>query len=361
MTEEGYGKALADYVVNSSEFSCDGEGSKKFKHCYSSLATRSSVACSIKTLEKEAKRCKKTLPNPHPNSACFVCFAEERMDLCKALVTGPTETPYSLGLFEFDILFPSSYNRIPPLVTFLTTGGGQTRMGPNLYQDGKVCLSLLGTFNAGSDSERWNPDHSSLAQVLLSIQTQLLVAEPYYNEPGTEQMQVTRAGMEASTRYNANLRLATLRYAINQPLKHPPLGFEDISLRHFSMSRKRLLVQVKRWVLEAKGTALHSRLERGYCELVHLLTSVKDINSYDALPPLEDDVAALQRLQPTFLAQEHDERKPAAKEDASTAGEGINAATDEGTYNPWINGSTEIAGQHQAVEATSVEDEEMYT
>ena len=68
---------------------------------------------------------------------------------------------------------------------YFISGGGTTRFGPNLYQDGKVCLSLLGTFHALDESERWHPGVSSLAQILLSIQTQLLTPEPYFNEPGT--------------------------------------------------------------------------------------------------------------------------------------------------------------------------------
>ena len=62
-------------------------------------------------------------------------------------------------------------------------------------------------------------------------------------------------------------------------------------------------------------------------------------------PPLEEDIAALKRLDPTFVAlmhderkQEHDERQAAAQQDANVA--------DEGSYNPWdvSNGSDEVTG-----------------
>ena len=56
-------------------------------------------------------------------------------------------------------------------------------MNPNLYVDGKVCLSILGATNSSDESQRWNPSSSSLAQVMLSIQSQILgVLEPYFNE-----------------------------------------------------------------------------------------------------------------------------------------------------------------------------------
>ena len=58
----------------------------------------------------------------------------------------PEETPYSGGCYLFDIFFPGKYPAAPPQVNFRTTGGGSVRFNPNLYTDGKVCLSLLGTW-----------------------------------------------------------------------------------------------------------------------------------------------------------------------------------------------------------------------
>jgi len=39
------------------------------------------------------------------------------------------------------------------------------RFNPNLYADGKVCLSLLGTWHSGEASHKWQPASSSLYQV----------------------------------------------------------------------------------------------------------------------------------------------------------------------------------------------------
>jgi hypothetical protein len=46
------------------------------------------------------------------------------------------------------------------------------------YREGKVCLSLLGTWSGPG----WVPGTSTLSQVLLSIQGQILVSQPYANE-----------------------------------------------------------------------------------------------------------------------------------------------------------------------------------
>ncbi len=48
-----------------------------------------------------------------------------------------------------------------PQVQSLTTGGGKVRFNPNLYDDGKVCLSLLGTWHGPS----WDPAMSTILQV----------------------------------------------------------------------------------------------------------------------------------------------------------------------------------------------------
>lgn len=62
------------------------------------------------------------------------------------MITGPDGTPYANGCFFFDVHLPTTYPKAPPHVQFLTTGGGKVRFNPNLYQCGKVCLSLLGTW-----------------------------------------------------------------------------------------------------------------------------------------------------------------------------------------------------------------------
>jgi ubiquitin-protein ligase len=59
------------------------------------------------------------------------------------------------------LFLPPAYPHVPPKVTFRTTADGRLRFNPNLYTDGKVCLSLLGTWSG----DPWIPDTSSLLQV----------------------------------------------------------------------------------------------------------------------------------------------------------------------------------------------------
>jgi Ubiquitin-conjugating enzyme len=123
-------------------------------------------------------------------------------------------------------------------VLSLNLGDGRTRISSNLYNDGKVCISILGTYQAFDDSQRWNPATSSLAQVLASLQTQLLGdAEPYFSDGfNHDSVRGTPAGDRGSRRFNNKIRLHTLRYAIIAPLKHPPLGkVSEIAPRPISL------------------------------------------------------------------------------------------------------------------------------
>lgn len=96
-----------------------------------------------KTLYNELLEFQLNLPIAK-NSSIFIRVDESRLDLLRCLITGPFETPYSLGCFFFDILL-NDYPQKPPKVQFLTTDAGRVRFNPNLYNCGKVCLSLLGT------------------------------------------------------------------------------------------------------------------------------------------------------------------------------------------------------------------------
>lgn len=98
-----------------------------------------------KTLYNELLEFQLNLPIAK-NSSIFIRVDESRLDLLRCLITGPVDTPYSLGCFFFDILL-NDYPRKPPMVRFLTTDAGRVRFNPNLYQCGKVCLSLLGKFS----------------------------------------------------------------------------------------------------------------------------------------------------------------------------------------------------------------------
>ncbi len=97
----------------------------------------------------------------------------------KAMLIGPEGTPYAYCPLLFDIRVPSDYPLVPPHVTILTSDG-VTRFHPNLYTQGKVCLSILGTFPGPS----W-VSTMKIETILKSIYS-LLTENPITNEPGWE-------------------------------------------------------------------------------------------------------------------------------------------------------------------------------
>lgn len=77
--------------------------------------------------------------------------------------------------------------------SFIVSRGSFLTAYSNLYEEGKVCLSILGTW-AGEASESWSAGKSSLFQVFLSIQGLVLVKEPWFCEPAYEKLRGTVEG-----------------------------------------------------------------------------------------------------------------------------------------------------------------------
>ncbi|EAU84763.2 ubiquitin conjugating enzyme family protein [Coprinopsis cinerea okayama7 len=174
------------------------------------------------------------------DSSIFLRVDETRVDIIKALIIGPEGTPYQNGCFLFDIFLGPSYNQSPPNVKYMTTNGGKFRFNPNLYADGKVCLSLLGTWSGPG----WIAGKSTLLQVLISIQSMILCEEPYLNEPGW----ANNGGSPQSKAYSANVRRMTVKTAMLGNLKNPPEPFGDIIRTHFRLKAKSVAAQLDDWL-----------------------------------------------------------------------------------------------------------------
>ncbi|ESP03094.1 hypothetical protein LOTGIDRAFT_230508 [Lottia gigantea] len=195
------------------------------------------------------------------SSSVFVRCDEERLDVMKVLITGPADTPYANGCFEFDVYFPLDYPESPPFINLQTTGNHTVRFNPNLYNDGKVCLSVLNTWH-GRPEEKWNSHTSSFLQVLVSIQSLILVNEPYFNEPGYERSRGTPSGMASSREYDSNIRQATVKWAMLEALKTPSPAFKDVLTRHFYMKRHEILNQCEKWIGEMESYSNDKRTGR---------------------------------------------------------------------------------------------------
>ncbi|THH13280.1 hypothetical protein EW146_g6917 [Bondarzewia mesenterica] len=169
------------------------------------------------------------------DSSIFLRVDETRVDIIKALIIGP----------EGIKMDGNSYNLVPPNVKYMTTNGGKFRFNPNLYADGKVCLSLLGTWSGPG----WVAGKSTLLQVLISIQSMILCDEPYLNEPGW----ANSAGTPQSIAYSANVRRMVVKTAMLGNLQNPPEPFGDVIRTHFRLKARSIGSQLDRWLTMDDG------------------------------------------------------------------------------------------------------------
>uniref|UniRef100_A0A6B2LB94 UBC core domain-containing protein n=1 Tax=Arcella intermedia TaxID=1963864 RepID=A0A6B2LB94_9EUKA len=173
---------------------------------------------------KEWKRLQNGLP---PN--IFVVGCSKDSHLLRALVIGPENTIFFNSYFIFDIFLPHNYPAFPPKVYYRSGG---YKVHPNLYEDGTVCLSLLGTWS-GDQSERWKPSQSSILQVVVSIQGLILgVKDPYFLEAGYEKLKGTKQGTLSSRTFNELSLINSVKQSYNY-FKNPPLVFKSVLREHF--------------------------------------------------------------------------------------------------------------------------------
>ncbi|XP_020517139.1 probable ubiquitin-conjugating enzyme E2 23 isoform X1 [Amborella trichopoda] len=163
-----------------------------------------------------------------PADAIYVRVYEDRMDLLRAVIVGAHGTPYQDGLFFFDFHLPPDYPQVPPSAYYYSSG---LRLNPNLYENGKVCLSLLNTWT-GKGNEVWDPSSSSILQVLVSLQGLVLNSKPYFNEAGYDKQVGTAEGEKNSVSYNENTFLLNCKMMLYL-LRRRPKHFEEFIKDHF--------------------------------------------------------------------------------------------------------------------------------
>ena len=198
------------------------------------------------------------------SSTIWARLDEQKIHLWRAMISGPEDTPYSGGLFIFEILCPAEYPTVAPKVNLQTTGGGSVRFNPNLYHCGKVCLSLLGTWQ-GDQGEQWHAQTSTLLQVLMSIQALILVPDPYFNEPGYERERSTPAGDRQSRTYNEAIREGTLKYAMVEQMRKPPPELREAVQLHFRLRKAALLKEVHGWRDDPLNSSGHTTKLKALC------------------------------------------------------------------------------------------------
>ena len=123
---------------------------------------------------------KRILSSDLNSNGIFIEFDETDILKAKALIIGPKDTIYDNAYLFFTIEFPKNYPFSPPILTYKSQN--KVRIHPNIYVNGKVCLSILGTWSGPSWTHTMD-----ITTVLLTIQS-LLDNNPLANEPGYEKI-----------------------------------------------------------------------------------------------------------------------------------------------------------------------------
>ncbi|CAH1115912.1 unnamed protein product [Phaedon cochleariae] len=238
----GLGAGLADGTVGAgqNEPYAAVEDAPRSHHYYGAKFEPTDLQRFLKAVQREYKLLKESLP-----SGVWVRSYGNRIDLLSVMIEGPAKTPYEDGLFLFDIQLSIDYPRSPPLVHYISYS--TERLNPNLYVEGKVCVSLLGTW-MGRGTEVWGPN-STLLQLIVSIQGLILVAEPYYNEAGYEKQNDTQQGIENARTYN-ELVILKLVQSMKELLRSPPEVFKAEIYAHFARNGQKLCDRLNRYCNE---------------------------------------------------------------------------------------------------------------
>uniref|UniRef100_A0A175YQ59 UBC core domain-containing protein n=1 Tax=Daucus carota subsp. sativus TaxID=79200 RepID=A0A175YQ59_DAUCS len=147
-----------------------------------------------KTIMKEWKILKKNLP-----PSIYVRTYENRIDLLRAVIVGASGTPYHDGLFFFDFFFPLSPS--------------------------------------------WQPNESTILQVLVSLQGLVLNEKPYYNEP----MLIPPIFDRLSRKYNEDVFVLSCKTMVHL-LRRPPKNFEEFVVEHFRDRARSILAACKAYM-----------------------------------------------------------------------------------------------------------------
>ncbi len=159
------------------------------------------------TITRIANDVKYIIKNPLFNDNIYYKHSETNILRGYALIVGYKDTPYENGFYLFKFEFPENYPFSPPKVTYLTNDG-KMRYNPNLYTNGKVCLSVLNTWKG----DGWT-SCQSIHSILIILGT-VLNNEPIKNEPGINFKQ------ESIDSYNLLLSIKNVEFTIEKQLEY---------------------------------------------------------------------------------------------------------------------------------------------
>lgn len=127
-----------------------------------------------------------------PVEGIAVELKDDNLHEWRVFIEGPKDTFYEGGVFQLVMKFPQDYPMNPPVVSFVSDF-----WHPNVYTDGKVCISILhppgvDEMSGELPEERWLPTQT-VTTILLSIIS--LLSAPNTSSP---------ANVDASVEWRKN-------------------------------------------------------------------------------------------------------------------------------------------------------------
>lgn len=144
----------------------------------------------LKRIQKELKDI-----NLDPPSNCSAGPIDTDPYHWNATILGPDNSPYTGGLFQLDIRFPTDYPFKPPKISFITR-----IYHPNVNSNGSICLDIL--------TKNWSPA-LTISKTLLSISS--LLDDPNPEDPLVAE--IAHIYKTDRDRYNGNAREWTRKFA----------------------------------------------------------------------------------------------------------------------------------------------------
>lgn len=192
------------------------------------------------TIKRIAKDVADIYKAPLDKEGIYYIHDDDHMLRGYAMIIGPKETLYTNGMYFFEFTFPSNYPYRPPKVT-MRTNNGVYRMHPNLYRNGKVCLSILNTWKGDS----WT-SCQTIRSILMTI-ISIFDKDPLLHEPGIKE------GHPDVSKYNKMIEFANIDLAyIDISNSTYNLGSFDVFKKYMNDHIKETIEEVIEFVTEMK-------------------------------------------------------------------------------------------------------------
>jgi ubiquitin-protein ligase len=216
------------------------------------------------TIKRLANDVKYILKNPLNTENIYYKHDEENILKGYALIIGNRDTPYMHGFYFFKFNFPRNYPHEPPEVKFLTNDG-YMRFNPNLYTNGKVCLSVLNTWNG----ESWT-SCQTIYSVLLVLSS-ILNTHPLLNEPGIDNINTS------VNTYNSLVHYKNIEFSILQQYYILKSHIKDLSNNLEELNRNDTLANI---IYKFKDV-FFAKLSDNKTEIINYVENLKNDKIYE--------------------------------------------------------------------------------